>query len=284
MIFDHGRRNFHPFLQLSLLERTFCPHLCHIFFVFQFHISKKLPSPSVRNVDHFPVWKPSFLWASWLDMKSSDESWRILRLLLPQNRIPRRCREGVCPASRFNSGSLASCYWHTVLVTPQVLDFFWLTQKGARPSCDLWSFFPMWPWPWYASDLCHPWPSHPRDPVHDPVILETPSMTQSSSWPRHSCIWLLVIIMTPSPICRAPPERTRSTSGVTHHASSNSPFTEGSAHCAYDYLQMLLLVVQMLLLLLVCAFIQFQRLLLLLGSAFIHFQRLLPAVHILVTL
>ena len=119
------------------LREPFVP-ICVIFSLFFSFISlKNFHHHRFEMLTISPFETPSFLWASWLDMEYSDELWRILRLLLPQNRIPRRCREGVCPASRFNSGSLASCYWHTVLVTPQVLDFFWLTQKGARPSCDL---------------------------------------------------------------------------------------------------------------------------------------------------
>ena len=60
MLFDQQVRNFHSFLQPSLLEKAFCPHLSHIFFVFQFHISKKLSSPWVRSVVYSPNWNSFF--------------------------------------------------------------------------------------------------------------------------------------------------------------------------------------------------------------------------------
>ena len=74
--------------------------------------------------------------------------------------------------------------------------------------------------PLYAPDPCHPWPCHPRDPSMTLSSLNSRPWPESSRDPVNSCIWLLQH-HDPAPICQAHPERTLSTSGDLHHASSN---------------------------------------------------------------
>ena len=68
-----------------------------------------------------------------------------------------------------NSGYSACCYWHTVLVTPQILDFSWEPVHHVTSvisQCD-------------PALIC----IRPLV-IRDPAILVTPSMTLSSLRPR----------------------------------------------------------------------------------------------------
>ena len=131
------------------------------FLFFSFISLKNFNHHGLRN--HFPFVIPCGIWSV------LDELWRILRLA--QTRNPRRLwgREFAQPETFSNSGYSACCYWHTVLVIPQILDFSWEPVHHVTSiisQCD-------------PALIC----IRPLV-IRDPAILVTPSMTLSSLRPR----------------------------------------------------------------------------------------------------